>query len=135
MVKIFPHVQLYLIGDNFLFVGSDASLDDRMLTRANTGGSLFDLSDYPKLSFIEDLLAVLQLDEAGCRKLAEGHRPITDDRNLMATGHLPGTRLSGALNQQKNLINVLGPLHYLNRDPGEIRQRFGQASNFRYLRC
>ncbi|MDA0812881.1 MAG: fused MFS/spermidine synthase, partial [Verrucomicrobia bacterium] len=90
ILQVFPHVQLYLIGDNFLFVGSDASLDEKLFSDESDGKSVFHLSDYPKLSYMEDLLAVLLCDEAGCRKLAAGHDPITDDRNLMATGHRPG---------------------------------------------
>lgn len=132
-LEIFPHMQLYLIGDNFVIVCSDQSLDQR-LWAGGKRGALFQLSDYPKLSYIEDVLAVLQLDEAGCRQLAEGHPPITDDRNLMATHHLPGKDFEGALNQPENLRRVIGPLHFLNRDAATVRERLNSAGvNLRYL--
>ncbi len=121
--EVFPHVQLYLISDNFVVVCSDESLDERMWS----GENFFQLSDYPKLSFLEDLLAVLQLDEDGCRELAKGFPPITDDRNLMATHHLPGKDFEGALNKPDNLIPVIGPLHYLNRDPEQVRAKLKDA--------
>ena len=128
--EVFPHVQLYLISDNFVVVCSDESLDERMWSSAN----FFQLSDYPKLSFLEDLLAVLQLDEAGCRELAKGFPPITDDRNLMATHHLPGKDFEGALNAPDTLIPLIGPLHYLNRDPEKVRAKLAEAGvDFTYL--
>ena len=133
ILQVFPHVQLYLIGDNFLFVGSDASLDEKLFSDERDGRSVFHLSDYPKLSYIEDLLAVLLCDEAGCRKLADGHGPITDDRNLMATGHRPGEKLEQTLDKPENLTRVLRPVHYLNGDPAEVRSRLGDECDYAYL--
>ncbi len=112
-LEVFPHVQLYLIGDNFVIASSDQALDERLWSKAE----VFHLSGYPKLSYLEDLLAVLQLDEAGCRSLAAGHAPITDDRNMMATHHLPGKDFDGALRRPENLVRAIGPWHFLNRDP------------------
>ena len=121
--EIFPHVQLYLVSDNFIIVCSQHSLDDRLWS----GRNLFTLSDYPKLSYLEDMLAVLQLDEEGCKTLAQGHPPITDDRNLMATHHLPGKDFEGALNKPENLISLLQPLHFLNGDPAQVRDSLIKA--------
>lgn len=129
-VDVFPHVQLYLVSDNFVIVASDESLDGRMWAKE----SLFDLSHYPKLSYLEDLLAVLQLDESGCREFAKGFSPITDDRNFMATHHLPGKQFNGALNQPENLTRVIGPHHFLNRDPEAVRKKLKDAKvDLRYL--
>ncbi|MFT5110285.1 MAG: spermidine synthase [Pseudoalteromonas tetraodonis] len=131
-LEVFPHLQLYLISDNFVVVGSDQALDERLWNPEFQ--DLILLSDYPKLSYIEDLLAVLQLDEAGCRQLAAGHAPITDDRNLMATHHLPGKEFEGALNQPDNLVRVIGPLHFLNRDPTQVRAKLQENRiDLRYL--
>ena len=80
------------------------------------------------------MLAVLQLDEKGCKTLAQGHSPITDDRNLMATHHLPGKDFEGALNKPANLIRLIQPLHFLNRDPAQVRDSLIQADvNLPYL--
>ncbi|MCH2065448.1 MAG: fused MFS/spermidine synthase, partial [Roseibacillus sp.] len=57
MLAVFPHTQLYLIEDNFLFVGSGKSLEDPFLPGATPQGGLFRLSDYPKLANAEDVLA------------------------------------------------------------------------------
>lgn len=129
-LEVFPHVQLYLIGDNFVIASSDEPLDERLWARAD----LFQLSGYPKLSYLEDLLAVLQLDEAGCRSLAAGRAPITDDRNLMATYHLPGKDFDGALKRPENLVRTIGPRHFLNRDPLQVRDQLLSAGvDLRYL--
>ena len=130
-LEVFPHVHLYLVSDNFVVVCSDQSLDERLWSGEE---ELFPLSDYPKLSYLEDILSVLQLDESGVRELAKNHNPITDDRNLMATHHLPGKDFEGALSKQENLVGLIGPLHFLNRDPGAVRQQLESAGvDFRYL--
>lgn len=129
-LEVFPHVQLYLIGDNFVIASSDQALDERLWSKAE----VFHLSGYPKLSYLEDLLAVLQLDEAGCRSLAAGHAPITDDRNMMATHHLPGKDFDGALKRPENLVRAIGPWHFLNRNPVQVREQLLASDvDLRYL--
>ena len=123
MLAVFPHTQLYLIDDNFLFVGSGKSLEEPFLPEATPEGGLARLSNYPKLSNVEDVLAKLQLDENGCRGLAHGSPEITDDRNLMATKQkLDGTRKE-AMNEPGRLREVLSPLHFLNeKEPGLLKR-------------
>ena len=134
MLAVFPHTQLYLLGDNFVFVGSGMSLEAPFLDEAHDNGSLIHLSEYSKIAFVEDLLATLQLDEAGCRKLAAEHPPITDDKNLMATHHLPGTHLTDALNEREVMKRVLGPIHYLNQAKPSILSGFSdRVIDYAYL--
>ena len=45
---------MYLMSDNFIFVGSNAPLDQGFLSGAKTNGSLVNLSNYVKISFPED---------------------------------------------------------------------------------
>jgi hypothetical protein len=120
MLAVFPHTQLYLISDNFVFVGSRKSLEDPFLPGATPGGGLFRFSDYPKLANREDVLAKLQLDEAGCRRLAAGHAVVTDDRNLMATGQKLDGKREGAMNGHGRLREVLSPLHFLNQESSKL---------------
>lgn len=127
MLAVFPHTQLYLIDDNFLFVGSGKSLEEPFLPEATSEGGLARLSNYPKLSNVEDVLAKLQLDENGCRGLAYGSPEITDDRNLMATKQkLDGTR-KGAMNEPGRLREVLSPLHFLNEKDAGLLKRGGRG--------
>ena len=133
MVAVFPHVQLYLLGDNFVFVGSATSLETPFLDGAREDGSLIHLSEYSKIAFVEDVLATLVLDEAGCRRLAANQRPITDDKNLMATEHLPGAKLEGALNEPAVMQRVLGPAHYLNQANPTIVSSLSHRIDFVYL--
>lgn len=134
MLAVFPHVQLYLLGENFVFVGSGASLESPYLSGARGDGSLIHLSDYSKISYVEDVLATLQLDEAGCRRLAADHPPITDDRNLMATHHIPGAKLTGALNEPAVMKRVLEPIHYLNQDAPAVLNGFSTGTiDYAYL--
>jgi len=120
MLAVFPHTQLYLISDNFVFVGSRKSLEDPFLPGATPEGGLFRFSDYPKLANREDVLAKLQLDEAGCRRLAAGHAVVTDDRNLMATGQKLDGKREGAMNGHGRLREVLSPLHFLNQESSKL---------------
>jgi hypothetical protein len=134
MLAVFPHVQLYLLSDNFVFVGSGASLESPFLDGAREDGSLIHLSEYSKIAFVEDVLAALQLDEAGCRGLAADHPPITDDKNLMATHHIPGAKLTGALSEPTVMKRVLGPIHYLNQEKPAILSGFSdRAIDYAYL--
>ncbi len=122
MRAVYDHTQLYLVGDNFVFVGSGAPLDDGFLEGAGPGGSLIHLSDYPKISYVEDVLSVLLLDEDGCRRLAAAHSVITDNRNRMATHQSLGKRRAGAMSERENLVGVLAPLHYLNQPSPALLQ-------------
>ena len=134
MLAVFPHTQLYLISDNFVFVGSRKSLEDPFLPGATPEGGLFRLSDYPKLANVEDVLAKLQLDEAGCRRLVAGHAVITDDRNLMAIGRKLDGKREGAMNEQGRLREVLSPLHFLNQESTELLDKMtGGAIDRDYL--
>ena len=134
MLAVFPHTQLYLISDNFVFVGSRKSLEDPFLPGATPEGGLFRLSDYPKLANVEDVLAKLQLDEAGCRRLAAGHAVITDDRNLMAIGRKLDGKREGAMNERGRLREVLSPLHFLNQESTELLDKMtGGAIDRDYL--
>ena len=131
---VFPHTQLYLMKDNFLFVGSRAPIDATFLSHLAPGESLFELSGYAKISYPEDLLAVLQLDEEGCRKLAGEHPAITDNRNLMATFRTIGKGEKNAMNDPANVKRVIGPLHYLEQEASVVLQRLaGRKLDYRYL--
>lgn len=122
MLEVFPHTQLYKIADNFLFVGASTPLDDNYLAGAGPGGTLFELSDFSKIALVEDVLAVLQLDEEGVRKLAADHPAITDNKNGMATHQSMGKASSDSMADPVILQRVLGPLHYLNqKEPRVLR--------------
>lgn len=120
MLEVFPHTQLYKIADNFLFVGAGTPLDDGFLAGAGPGGSLFELSGYAKISRVEDVLSVLQLDEDGVRRLAGDHPIITDNLNRMATHQSLGKIASDGMNHPANLKRVLEPLHFLNQDSPKL---------------
>ena len=130
MVDVFPHVHVYFIEDNFLLVGSNSSLDHDYLAPAQEAG-LEQLSDYSKIAFIEDVFAVLQLDESGCGALAADSPVITDENNLMATWFTPGGRRESTLNRPERLQELLGDLHHLYRSPARLRDREG--FDLRYL--
>lgn len=134
MLKVFPHTQLYKVADNFLFVGAGTPLDDGFLAGAGPGGALFELSGYAKISRVEDVLSVLQLDEDGCRRLAGDHPIITDNLNRMATHQSLGKIASDGMNHPANLKRVLEPLHFLNQDsPKLLRAPSTQNIQLPYL--
>ena len=134
MLEVFPHTQLYKVADNFLFVGAGTPLDDGFLAGAGPGGALFELSGYAKISRVEDVLSVLQLDEDGCRRLAGDHPIITDNLNRMATHQALGKIASDGMNHPANLKRVLEPLHFLNQDsPKLLRAPSTQNIQLPYL--
>ncbi len=134
MLEVFPHTQLYKVADNFLFVGAGTPLDDGFLAGAGPGGALFGLSGYAKISRVEDVLSVLQLDEDGCRRLAGDHPIITDNLNRMATHQSLGKIASDGMNHPANLKRVLEPLHFLNQDsPKLLRAPSTQNIQLPYL--
>jgi len=134
MLEVFPHTQLYKVADNFLFVGAGTPLDDGFLAGAGPGGALFELSGYAKISRVEDVLSVLQLDEDGCRRLAGDHPIITDNLNRMATHQSLGKIASDGMNHPANLKRVLEPLHFLNQDsPKLLRAPSTQNIQLPYL--
>lgn len=118
VLEAFPHVQLYSVGGDFLVVGSPAPIDSKSgtyLAGADENGSLLHLSESPDMAYVEDVLAALLCDEAGCRKLAAGHPPITDDKNLMAT-HVFTEKAGVALDVPDNVRRVIGPIYYLRSE-------------------
>ena len=133
LLEVFPHVQLYRISSNFLFVASPTSLEDPYLPGVQPDGSLFHLSGQRTISYVEDVLAVLKLDEAGCRLLAQGHAPITDDRNLMATH---GAMSSGPFEELTldGASDLLAPYHFLNRDSRPVLESLADTDlDYAYL--